>query len=648
MASPSVLPSGTSTVYHGAAIVPGLHLTATVVLRDVDHLDSIPERTITLEAPDWKVKVGRGSLSSADALRPTSKNAWFDSRVMSRNHAVLRANPYAKTITIEDVGSMHGTHLGGRRLKTNHAESLWPGDIITLGCNVTRGSNCFNALQVEFNWHCAQHETLAFSPLTNVSLNTFSPEYSEGEYYGSSEFHDDEAEDKANYEEQAEEMDNDVDIVQDSVRQASVEVAIPPPRTFAVPESDVSEPGSYTSGADSSEGESPSTSPIELNEEKSHEENTGGTVPVTKPEKAQPATDIRQVTPTPLSGASKFAKYMDGQGGASSLMDVCSDEGADRDDDNDNDDPDHNDEEEYPDPSLPPPSAQHPSVSVESSHSATESNDPMSNSFRKEAVRAPSPSDAAMAKPSTELPLAPPFMQKTSSDAASVAATTSSNERRSNFAWAGYNSVLYEPSPGNFGLTPFPSTASLAPPAMPPLDFWPQSFGGSNDHLWGARYPLEPQDHLPKIPISSILDQELKEVTFPWSKPSSKRKADQIASDTMQEERTAMAGKRQANDVQSATAATSTESIDYSISTVEDRMTTSLMPAPEAALPTPKPAEEMPPRKKAKKNNTQIAEQPDTTSGNFVKLAAAAVAGMAVGTVGTIIGLAALPADYFT
>ncbi|KAL2441979.1 hypothetical protein ABEF95_016984 [Exophiala dermatitidis] len=639
MASPSVLPS------------------ATVVLRDVDHLDSIPERTITLEAPDWKVKVGRGSLSSADALRPTSKNAWFDSRVMSRNHAVLRANPYAKTITIEDVGSMHGTHLGGRRLKTNHAESLWPGDIITLGCNVTRGSNCFNALQVEFNWHCAQHETLAFSPLTNVSLNTFSPEYSEGEYYGSSgegeyygssEFHDDEAEDKAKYEEQTEEVDNDVAIVQDSVRQASVEVVVPPPRTFAVPESDVSEPGSYTSDANSSEGESPSTSPIELNEEKSHEDNTGGAVPVTKPEKAQPATDIRQVTPMPLSGASKFAKYMDGQDGASSLMDVCSDEGADGDDDNDNDDPDHNDEEQYPDPSLPPPSAQHPLVSVESCQSAAESNDPMSNSFRRESGRAPSPSDAAMAKPSTELPLAPPFMQKTTSDAASVAATTSSDERRSNFAWAGYNSVLYEPSPGNFGLTPFPSAASLAPPVMPPLDFWPQSFGGSSEHLWGTRYPSEPQDHLPKIPISSILDQELKEVTFPWSKPSSKRKADQIASDTMQEEHTTTAGKRQANDVQSATAAKSTESLDNPISTVENKVTTSSMPAPKAALPTPKPAEEMSPRKKAKKNNAQTTEQHDTTSGNFVKLAAAAVAGMAVGTVGTIIGLAALPADYFT
>jgi hypothetical protein len=47
-----------------------------------------------------------------------------------------------------DVGSMHGTHLAGRRLKTNETAVLWNRDIVTLGADVSRGP-CKYSLQVQ-------------------------------------------------------------------------------------------------------------------------------------------------------------------------------------------------------------------------------------------------------------------------------------------------------------------------------------------------------------------------------------------------------------------------------------------------------------------------------------------------------------------
>lgn len=68
-------------------------LPVVVTLRDVDHRDPIPTRSVVLRAPAWQVKIGRGTQSGNEGLIPTQENAWFDSRVMSRSHALLLADP---------------------------------------------------------------------------------------------------------------------------------------------------------------------------------------------------------------------------------------------------------------------------------------------------------------------------------------------------------------------------------------------------------------------------------------------------------------------------------------------------------------------------------------------------------------------------
>ncbi len=102
MASYENGPSGrdlSSTPYdkHSANFVVTVHL------RDVDNRDPIAERSIVLSSPDWAVKIGRGSSSGDETLRPAEDNAWFDSRVMSRAHAVLQANPDTKVCLLSDT-----------------------------------------------------------------------------------------------------------------------------------------------------------------------------------------------------------------------------------------------------------------------------------------------------------------------------------------------------------------------------------------------------------------------------------------------------------------------------------------------------------------------------------------------------------------
>lgn len=69
---------------------------ANITIRDVEGVDSITVRQIVLSQPNWSIKIGRGSLNGDESLRPAEDNAWFDSRVMSRNHAILRADPITR------------------------------------------------------------------------------------------------------------------------------------------------------------------------------------------------------------------------------------------------------------------------------------------------------------------------------------------------------------------------------------------------------------------------------------------------------------------------------------------------------------------------------------------------------------------------
>lgn len=111
------------------------------VINEDDAGESNALRYLTLEAPSYSVRIGRGSRSGSKDLEPAENNAWFDSRVMSREHAILKANIATKTVTIEDVGSMHGTYLPVDDLKLlkYQPQVVRDGDAVIFGAEVSRG-----------------------------------------------------------------------------------------------------------------------------------------------------------------------------------------------------------------------------------------------------------------------------------------------------------------------------------------------------------------------------------------------------------------------------------------------------------------------------------------------------------------------------
>ncbi|CAG8953134.1 hypothetical protein HYFRA_00003332 [Hymenoscyphus fraxineus] len=158
-------------------------------------------RTLLLTPRDDTTPIGRASKSVAKGILGAEDNAWFDSPVMSRDHAELRLNSSTsvskthncddhansvKTVTIHDRGSMHGTFLNDNKLEEMEDAALNKGDILVFGAEVKRGPEVFPA--------CSFKVDLAFAPYN--SGNTFSAPDSDldedEEMYGSSDIDKDE------------------------------------------------------------------------------------------------------------------------------------------------------------------------------------------------------------------------------------------------------------------------------------------------------------------------------------------------------------------------------------------------------------------------------------------------------------------------
>lgn len=83
------------------------------------------------------LKLGRpvasGNKNGASQIRPDNGN--FDSRVLSRNHALLSCDPDNGKIYIRDLKSSNGTFVNGNRIDQNYTE-VHIGDTIDLGTDI--------------------------------------------------------------------------------------------------------------------------------------------------------------------------------------------------------------------------------------------------------------------------------------------------------------------------------------------------------------------------------------------------------------------------------------------------------------------------------------------------------------------------------
>jgi hypothetical protein len=111
-----------------------------IVLRDAKRYDTYETREFDLPL-NSEFPIGRASsnLSKRD-LMAAPHNAFIDSPVISRQHAVLSANSASGVpeVYITDKGSMHGTTLNSQRLPANTPTKLNHGDVLQFGTDVNR------------------------------------------------------------------------------------------------------------------------------------------------------------------------------------------------------------------------------------------------------------------------------------------------------------------------------------------------------------------------------------------------------------------------------------------------------------------------------------------------------------------------------
>lgn len=175
-------------------------------LSDIDCNEALPDRIVSLSYPHFSIAVGRGSQSD-ETIEPRPDNAWFSSRVMSRQHATIRADAETRILTIQDDGSMHGTSLNGLRVGKEPLELL-PADILTFGAEVVRGEETYQPLKISiyFEWEDEEISQAKVDQTSTGTRNKFTVDMSDEDF--DSEMDDD----------------DDLQVVSSSIREPSVEI----------------------------------------------------------------------------------------------------------------------------------------------------------------------------------------------------------------------------------------------------------------------------------------------------------------------------------------------------------------------------------------------------------------------------------------
>ena len=610
-------------------------LTAIVEFHVITTLDGpLSHRTVTLSAPSWQAPIGR-STSSYPGPQESPENALFSSRVISRSHALIAADPATREVTIQDVESMHGTHIGDKRLAPFEPETIDDGVEVTFGATVERAEGITHPsssagkltigtegstqkfkpikTRVYSSWSDGLDSNMGAARTIHVSRNSFSADYSD------------------------EEPITPYDSL-DEATPRSPNLA-DPPRTFAPPSSDISDDViSIESDEPANEHESPNSSPlgsIDLVEKK------------TTSDKAETRTRT-QLSPISIEDSDEDSYYED-----SSLFDG----------DDDEDELGHLD-------------AVQDTAPPEYKHTFTIELPAVPNPVRT--MRDPSPSDAAMVKPHAER--SPPWHRLPSINelpnayAPESPISSFAENTRNESAWAGHNSVLYDPTPfasyGSYAIPPpqpypFDLPDAPEPPAAPVAPY----YYSHPYYMTAAPRAEDTADEIPKVvkehipesshqettepaaPIESILnnaaDLEVFYTNFDDAvadtryeiKESRKRKAAEISdcSDGEEDHPIVEAGSRPPSPV--------TGSPNFP----DTRLIASPPTAPfEIYAPTIQAKETVErPAKKAKKSMADKGARQVRQGTSFKKLAATAMTGVVFGAMGMLIGLNSLPEGFF-
>ncbi|KAK2045985.1 FHA domain-containing protein [Colletotrichum somersetense] len=111
-----------------------------------------PERRVILEQTKTSVLVIGRSSKRFNHLEAKSDNCYFDSPVMSREHAKITIDWYHKKLNIKDIGSLHGTYQNSQRLQPRTLRELHQHDTLKFGIDIQRSNELFPPCTVEVEW----------------------------------------------------------------------------------------------------------------------------------------------------------------------------------------------------------------------------------------------------------------------------------------------------------------------------------------------------------------------------------------------------------------------------------------------------------------------------------------------------------------
>lgn len=597
-----------------------------------DSHSKLSHRIVTLnEENAWSVRVGRAT-STPSGPDEEEGNALFRSRVVSREHAYISANPSSGKLTIEDAGSMHGTHTHGQRLVPDRPRVMEQHDVVLFGTAVERGErkssvspsefqglpceDTFHPIVQSITWEWKDdayvpppsdltqfNETRHRSPDMPLSNTFMVPEYSDEE-----------------------EEDED----EDQPYQTGMSPPRDHPRAYSVPDS----VSVISSNVSISDGDSPSSSPFAPYDDadvSGKPADVTGTANIVGSTQSEGRQREEGATHEELSNHPRITLNTENVMGEKPLS-LFSDSMKQRrqspdstgsyeisDDDSRQEEFDEFDEsDEFEDEELSVPANTRSTLEL-----------PLAQPLQRD----PSPSDAAMVKPVVDSVRGPPFEPVASPTAAS--SIKPELETRSDNAWAGHNAVLYDPSMPLMTPVYDPYPYPMAAPSMINPHAVPQW-----NPMLNSYYQQQPHE---AMPFAQDQRSWLPQV-------DRKRKADEMSKDEEAEFRGSASALRPepptvtpTRMVQERYSATSDGTIVHVGTTNVPVLTVSSV-ADLIKSPTPAAAE--PTRKKQKRSERDSGRR--TVQGSsYAKFAVTALAGAAVGAVGAVLGLAALPQDFF-
>lgn len=417
-------------------------------------------------------------------------------------------------------------------------------------------------------------------------------------------------------------QDDEVEIVKESIRAPSVEVIIPPRAVSVMDSDDSDQASSYFSEGEVDE--SPTSSPHALNDDRTdnitHNTSTKVFDACANPDQEEPDADIPQSFPE-LEPNAHYASPDEAE-----------------------DTRTHLDDQFVPASTLGP---------LHDTGSAS-LHKPLAQLHPTEAARAPSPSEVAMVKPTSDVIIQQPFLQQL--PAYRELPTYPLDMPGRDLALASTDWGFYESAHPHFVVSensyvrdtdsiPFEAQCVVNPE---PLDTRYASASTlparlSNTSPSGQVPEAKPT---PKCSIAQLLDQSKNNDEHGKNvmSKSLKRKVDQI-SDSPEEKQSSKTHDLPilANDLESNPFVESPKTMYRATERNVNTTSPCFTEAPPKSAPVKVSEEiETPPRKKVKRGPNQ-----NNDGGSLMKMAAATIAGIAIGTVGTIIGLASLPQDYF-